>query len=111
MKRGIDITSGAKNILLNYAWPGNIRELRNCMEFAVNMMDDFIIDSLHLPRRIQTTISSETDSVEKLDTIIRMTEKRHISQAIEIFGDSVEGKKKAAQALGISLASLYNKMK
>ncbi|SHI54781.1 Transcriptional regulator containing PAS, AAA-type ATPase, and DNA-binding Fis domains [Dethiosulfatibacter aminovorans DSM 17477] len=111
LKRGIDITSGAKNMLLNYDWPGNIRELRNCMEFAVNMMDDFIIDIRHLPRRIQTTISSETDSVEKLDSIIRMTEKRHIGQAIEIFGDSVEGKKKAAEALGISLASLYNKMK
>jgi transcriptional regulator with PAS, ATPase and Fis domain len=34
-----------------------------------------------------------------------------IRQALARYGDSVEGKKKAAQALNISLATLYNKLK
>lgn len=111
IKRSIDITSGASNILLNYSWPGNIRELKNCIEFAVNMMDEFTIDITHLPKRIQNSMTAEVDSIENLDTMVKTMEKRHINRALQIFGNSVEGKKKAAEALGISLASLYNKMK
>lgn len=111
IKRGIAITAGASSILRSYDWPGNIRELKNCIEFAVNMMDEFTIDIRHLPKRIQNSITAEVDSIESLDTMVKTMEKSHINRALQIFGDSVEGKKKAAEALGISLASLYNKMK
>lgn len=111
LKRRIDISKQAKEILINYEWPGNIRELRNCIEFAVNMMDDFLIDYIHLPKRIQNSSNVISNSVERLENIIKKEEKRYINKAIEIHGDSVDGKKKAAKALGISLASLYNKMK
>lgn len=111
LKRRIDISKQAKEILVNYEWPGNIRELRNCIEFAVNMMDDFLIDHIHLPKRIQNSSNIISNSVECLENIIKKEEKRYINNAIEIYGDSVEGKKKAAKALGISLASLYNKLK
>ena len=39
------------------------------------------------------------------------SEAREIAKAINTYGGGLEGKKKAAEALGISLASLYNKMK
>ena len=38
-------------------------------------------------------------------------ENQLIQKAIHIYGDSLEGKKQASKALGISLATLYNKLK
>lgn len=45
----IDITTRAMEALLNYHWPGNIRELRNVIERAMLFCDDPAIDLPHLP--------------------------------------------------------------
>ena len=42
---------------------------------------------------------------------MREAERAEIFKALKIWGDDMEGKKRAAEALGISLASLYNKIK
>ena len=47
----------------------------------------------------------------QLKDAVRETESRVIRQAIQKYGDTKEGKKLAAQALGISLATLYNKLR
>ncbi len=44
-----DVTPKAMQILVNYSWPGNIRELSNTMERAVLFCDDSAIDNNHLP--------------------------------------------------------------
>ena len=44
--------SKAMEALVNYNWPGNIRELRNAMERAVLLCDEPAIDLGHLPRDI-----------------------------------------------------------
>lgn len=46
-----------------------------------------------------------------LDERVRQFEKREIEAEIAFYGGGVEGKKQAAKALGISLATLYNKLK
>lgn len=46
------LTNLAKNILINNDWPGNIRELRNAIEYAVNMASDKYISLQELPSRI-----------------------------------------------------------
>ena len=46
------LTNLAKNILVNNDWPGNIRELRNAIEYAVNMASDKYISLQELPSRI-----------------------------------------------------------
>jgi transcriptional regulator with PAS, ATPase and Fis domain len=100
------------NILYNYDWPGNIRELRNTIEFAANMADDFIIKPENLPKLIQTEgIKKNIIKLRPLEEIIKQTEVSEIKKAVLTYGDTVEGKKKAAEALGISLATLYNKLK
>lgn len=48
----LDVTSKAMEALVNYNWPGNIRELRNAMERAVLLCDEAAIDVGHLPRDI-----------------------------------------------------------
>jgi len=44
-----DITSRAMDAMIAYAWPGNIRELRNVIERAMLFCDDPAIDLAHLP--------------------------------------------------------------
>lgn len=53
LKRSISISSEAENLLVNYEWPGNIRELKNALEFGSNMTEDFIIKEEDLPKIIQ----------------------------------------------------------
>lgn len=110
-KKDIAIDSKAKKLLLGYMWPGNVRELRNTVEFAVNMMDDSTIKAEHLPKRIQNTSGEKEYKIKRLDQIVKEAERLEINKALKICGHTVEGKKKAAELLGISLASLYNKIK
>jgi len=49
-KNILDLTPQAMEALVNYDWPGNIRELRNALERAVLLCDEAAIDLAHLPR-------------------------------------------------------------
>ncbi len=49
-----DVTPRAMQILINYDWPGNIRELSNVIERAVLFCDDVAIDVNHLPSELAT---------------------------------------------------------
>ncbi|MBF4694647.1 sigma-54 interaction domain-containing protein [Fusibacter ferrireducens] len=113
-KRRIDLTDEALKMLCNYNWPGNIRELVNAIEFAYNMMTDFEIDYTHLPSRIQKYYlehHAENLKFEKLAVTLKNAEIKSIQNALDLFGHDMEGKRLAAEALGISLATLYNKLK
>ncbi|WP_326907843.1 sigma-54 interaction domain-containing protein [Sedimentibacter sp. MB31-C6] len=109
LKKDIMISKDAESALYNYDWPGNIRELKNTLEFAINMMEDNIIEYNHLPARIQPSKKEFADY--KLSDKIREVERQEIIKRINLYGDSIEGKRKAADSLGISLATLYNKLK
>jgi transcriptional regulator with PAS, ATPase and Fis domain len=112
LKRSLILSDSARRLLRHYSWPGNIRELKNAIDFAANMTDDFNIEIEHLPKLIRAE-GTRLHLVEtkSLDQVVREAEHRAISEALFIFGDTVEGKKKASEHLGISLATLYNKMK
>ncbi len=107
-KRKVGITEAARNILMEYNWPGNVRELENILEYATLMMTGNQIDVEDLP----PTIMSEGSSV-KMPTLaerVHQYERQQIMSVLEQFGNTLEGKKKAAKTLGISLATLYNKI-
>lgn len=110
IKKDIHLSEEVESLLYNYDWPGNIRELRNSLEFGINMMEGNEIRYNHLPVRIQGSMKKKI-STNKLSDIIRDFEKQEIIKTINFYGDNIEGKKKAAEALGISLATLYNKLK
>ncbi len=96
--------------LAEYDWPGNISELRNVMERAVIVAEGPVIEPHHLSpyagkhNAVTTPVFDEIMPLEKMEQIL-------LKQALNRFGESLEGKKKAAQALNISLATLYNKLK
>ncbi len=64
LKMDIILSKNTELLLYNYDWPGNIRELKNTIEFAVNMMDGNEIKVNHLPTRIQY---SQKDVEVKID--------------------------------------------
>jgi transcriptional regulator with PAS, ATPase and Fis domain len=111
-KKEIEIDDGVLNLLYNYDWPGNVRELKNTIEFAAMMTDENVIRYEHLPKKIHNDgIKKHLIDIRPLDEVIRETEINEIRKALLKYGDSVQGKKKVADVLGISLASLYNKLK
>jgi transcriptional regulator with PAS, ATPase and Fis domain len=95
--------------LQDYAWPGNIRELRNTVEYAVVLADDAIMER-HLPPEIclppvlQAASSVSSSATLNLDD----RERESILAALK---QSHGNKKKAATLLGIHRPTLYNKMK
>lgn len=103
----------AMELLQNYDWPGNIRELRNAVHYAVNMTDhnEVTIDALpETIKKLSITSKPPLTRSSSLAERLNETEKRIIAETLQQTGMSVKGKKEAAKLLGISLASLYNKM-
>lgn len=107
----VKLSEEAFNVLYNYKWEGNVRELKNIIEFGVMMTDEAVIRVEHLPKKLQIEgIKESVINVRLLKDAVKEFEEKEINKVIDIYGNTLEGKKKAAEALGISLASLYNKM-
>jgi Nif-specific regulatory protein len=72
------ISSSAIDMLMIYHWPGNIRELENCIERAAILSDDGVIRAHHLPPTLQTAQSSATLNKGTLEAIVDKVEKQLI---------------------------------
>ena len=102
------LEQSAVRALYVHHWPGNVRELENVIEYAILTTDTAMLSLENIMVKIPTSINpNNTDEIIPLHEM----ENQLIRKAIHIYGDSLEGKKQAAQALGISLATLYNKLK
>ncbi len=110
------VTEDTMERLVRYPWYGNVRELENSMEFMINMMDqDGILDVGTLPESIREyeemkEPESRAGEAPGKVTQLKELERQEIRKALELFGSGTEGKKQAARALGISLATLYRKL-
>ncbi len=126
--------------LTNYPWPGNVRELQNALERACALCDDGVIELRDLPERVLHTLAKRvgtrfsdpitTDDTNYSDTelgdraagaeqwaksgsplslkdFLHAQEVAYIEQAIHAAQGS---KEKAAEMLGISMATLYRKL-
>jgi Nif-specific regulatory protein len=93
------VSSSAIDMLMVYHWPGNIRELENCIERACILSNDNVIRSGNLPPTLQTAISSKTKSVGTLDVVVSRVEKQMLLDSLI----STKGNlAKAADILGIT---------
>ncbi|SDE98228.1 sigma-54-dependent Fis family transcriptional regulator [Sporomusa acidovorans] len=120
------LSSTAKYILLQYNWPGNVRQLSNAISYAVCMSTDGVIYPEHLPDEILKTSStpvlerhvSEKD-VEDIESSsdsdafavnisVKEMEKEAIKRALEKADNHVRD---AAKIVGLSKSTLYRKIK
>jgi two-component system, NtrC family, response regulator AtoC len=108
----------AANLLADYPWPGNIRELRNVIERTMILNKEGEIDSSHLPEEIRdqhpekrtTEALSEDDISPTGDQFLslRALEDNYIEQVLAATGNN---KTQAARILGIHPTSLQRRLK
>jgi DNA-binding NtrC family response regulator len=102
----------ALRVLSEHSWPGNVRELANVIEHATILCDSGPITLEHLPnkleaRRLRSGAAPGLKAVGPGPQTLREIEMQVIYQTLERLGGN---KPKAAEALGISLKTLYNKL-
>lgn len=105
-KKVAAITDEAMEILLNYPWPGNIRELRNVIERAVVLVGSDKIGVAELPDRLKTARSGK--EVQTLKAKLEYYEEKIIKDALQAHGWN---KEEVAGELDVDLATLYRKIK
>jgi len=102
-------TADAERALLAYRWKGNVRELANVVEYAINMEPSGYITTNSLPFKVLDR--QEDAGLASSASTLRLAEKELIRNVLNEFGATVPGKRRAAEALGISLSTLYRKLK
>jgi DNA-binding NtrC family response regulator len=97
----------AMSVMTQYTWPGNVRELKNTIERLVVITEGDIISIEDLPENIHMA-SAISNVVEGAEVVLSEVEKKHI---IKVLQEKQGNKTLAAETLGISLKTLYNKLK
>src|SRR6266567_1880296 len=98
-----------------YPWPGNVRELRNVLERAVIIAGEGQITMHHLPHDFRISTGHPAQQVVEPDivrlpvgTTVGEAEKALIQMTLQ---HTKNNKTRAAEILGISLKTLFNKLK
>lgn len=103
-----DISRPAMRLLRLYAWPGNIRQLRNLIERLVVTVKDTVIEPTHLPEEIQASREDARTMVVSLGSPLKEIEREAIRRTLT---EVTNHREKAAKLLGISLRALQYKIK
>jgi DNA-binding NtrC family response regulator len=128
-KHGTKVTDVSQDVIARlraYDWPGNIRELRNVIERAAIIAGEGTVHLAHLPATVTGTraasaaahaVSSETTSAQAsaadglhvpIGWTIEQAERALIERTLEHTGNN---RTRAAEILGISQKTLFNKLK
>jgi DNA-binding NtrC family response regulator len=101
------LSQGAVELLMQRSWPGNIRELKNTMQRAFILAEDSILPEHFPPVRMEQD-AGEGKLRFSVGTPIEEAERRLILTTLEHFHGN---KPLTAQTLGVSLKTLYNRLK
>jgi two-component system nitrogen regulation response regulator NtrX len=104
-----ELSPGAIELLSAYAWPGNIRELKNLMERIVILHPQVLIEARHVPLpAARRTAEKAADRFASLHDVRQSAEREYILRKLEETGGNVS---RAAEVLGLERSNLYRKMK
>jgi transcriptional regulator with PAS, ATPase and Fis domain len=105
-RRTVRFSPEALGCLRQYAFPGNIRELRNIVERAVVLSENGIVDVAHLPAECTRDRQGAVASAEEI-VPLELAERRYLERAVALH----QGDRRAlADKLGISERALYRKL-
>ncbi len=115
-KKITDISEETMQALINYDWPGNIRELENVIERAVILAPGITITNKDLPPHLREKAASViTAGVGNSAASKQLLREALAAPECEIIRSTLQevnwNRKKAAKKLGINRTTLYNKMK
>lgn len=103
-----EVSNKVMSELLAYSWPGNVRELENIVERAMILTDSETIDGIELGLKEDVLGSDYKFDSLSLEEAYRKLEKDFIEKALLKSGGN---RKKASEFLGVSLRSLFYKLK
>jgi DNA-binding NtrC family response regulator len=103
-----DVSRQAMQLLRLYAWPGNIRQLRNVLERLMITVRERVVEPAHLPDEIQASKEHIRTVLVTLGTTLEEIEREVIRRTL---AEITNHREKAAKILGISLRTLQYKIK
>ena len=111
------LAPSARDFLMRYHWPGNVRQLVDTLKFTISRSSDQTISTEHLPPDLLADTGLQSPSADpllldhdkgrSLRSYLRAKEKEYLDQVLKHTGGD---KTKAAKVLKISLATLYRKL-
>lgn len=126
----IRLSEAVREKLKSYSWPGNVREFQNCIEYMVNINTGGDLTCSLLPKKIneapawrqapdstpvavqsRESVAMASGDASKPVLPLRHLEDEAVRHAVAVFGNTVDGKKRAAEALGMGIATLYRKLR
>lgn len=96
------LSDEVQSLFTAYRWAGNVRELQNVIEYAMNMEETGVIQLVNLPDRMKNQDSNYN--------VLEAMEKEMIIKTLKKHGWSDDAKERAALELGISRSTIYRKI-
>ncbi|ADL12508.1 sigma-54-dependent Fis family transcriptional regulator [Acetohalobium arabaticum] len=108
-KYNVKLSEPVKKTFKNYNWPGNIRELKNGIESALNLIEGLVIKKEHIPDYLgtETDLQSQHYSIDDELLSLKEAEARAIRKALKYFEGNIS---RAARHLEIGRNTLYRKI-
>ncbi len=106
-KRITGVDHDCLQALKSYAWPGNVRQLRNVIERALIVSRGPLITIADLPPELRTVARQDLNFQVRVGSSLDQVERELIYKTIEFASGN---KTRAAEMLGVSLKTLYNRL-
>jgi len=111
-----ELSNATKDILLNFSWPGNIRQLRNALRFALAVCDGGYVEPHHLPAELQpgesqnpiNPLAQPSDTLLPSDLSDGLQQAQRLLLTLRKHHWNVTA---SALELGLCRATLYRQMK
>jgi transcriptional regulator of acetoin/glycerol metabolism len=104
-ERNLQLNPEVETYMLKHLWPGNVRELENAIERATNLVEGPTIQLEHFAGHVSGPLPQKN---RQPGSRLQIVERETIVQTIQEVGNNLA---EAARVLGISRATLYNKLK
>jgi two-component system, NtrC family, response regulator AtoC len=111
-RQEITLDPGVEALLMNYDWPGNVREMENVIDRAIILADGNRITMTDLPTQITKVDHSAIlgDSLQPSGTLREQMRKYEVALILRTIEETGGDRRAAAQKLNIGLSSLYRKL-